>query len=365
MLKIGIIGCGKIADQHAEEIQKISDCEIVGVCDREVLMAKQMCERFNIRNHFTDVSQFLDEICPDVVHITTPPQSHYELGRLCLEAKVNIYIEKPFTLNAVEAEELVKLALEKKLKITVGHNAQFAHAAVRMRQLIRNGFLGGPPVHMESYYCYNFADERYAKSLLGDSNHWVRSLPGGLLHNIISHGISKIAEFFSSDSPTVIAHAFTSPLLRNINESGIVDELRVIISDNTRTTAYFTFSSQISPALHQFRIYGPKNALIIDDDHQIVIKIKGTKYKSYLDQFIPPMVYGEQYIGNAITNLSKFLRSDLHMNAGMKLLISSFYRSITDNTPVPIPYEEILLTSKIMDMIFEQVGSYQRASKVI
>ena len=46
MLKVAIVGCGKIADSHAQQIQRIQACEIVAVCDREPLMAKQLYERF-------------------------------------------------------------------------------------------------------------------------------------------------------------------------------------------------------------------------------------------------------------------------------------------------------------------------------
>ena len=67
--------------------------------------------------------------------------------------------------------------------------------------LIQSGFLGGSPVHMESYYCYEIAPSGYAGALLGDKKHWVRRLPGMLLHNIISHGVARIAEFLTGDSP--------------------------------------------------------------------------------------------------------------------------------------------------------------------
>lgn len=357
MLKVAIIGCGKIADQHAEEIQRIPDCEIIGVCDKEELMAKQMYERFTVKRYFNDVYELLSAELPDVVHITTPPQSHFELGKLCLEAGCHVYIEKPFTVDTEEAEKLISLAEEKNLKMTAGHNAQFTLAARRMRELIKKGFIGGSPIHIESYYCYNLGDPSYARAVLGDKNHWVRRLPGKLLQNNISHGISKIAEFLTGDSPKVIAHGFTSPTLKSINEIDIIDELRVVIYDNDNCTAYFTFSTQMHPVLHQLRIYGPKNALIVDDDHQTLIKIRGAKYKSYLDQFIPPFIYGKQYLTNSAYNIKKFIQRDLHMNSGMRFLIESFYRSITENAPLPISYGEILLTSKIMDEIFEQINS--------
>ncbi len=83
-----------------------------------------------------------------------------------------------------------------------------------MRALVKSGYLGGPPVHMESYYCYDLGDPSYARALLGDKNHWVRRLPGKLLQNIISHGIARIAEFLTSDAPQVIAYGFVSPLLK-------------------------------------------------------------------------------------------------------------------------------------------------------
>ena len=52
MLKVGIVGCGKIADAHASQMQRIPGCEIVGVCDREPLMAEQSAERFPIKAYY-------------------------------------------------------------------------------------------------------------------------------------------------------------------------------------------------------------------------------------------------------------------------------------------------------------------------
>lgn len=364
MLKVAIIGCGKVADQHAELILHIPDCKIVAVCDQEELMARQLQERLNIQASFIEVQDLLEKAKPDVVHITTPPQSHYPLGTLCLEAGCNVYIEKPFTVTTGEAEGLIDLAKQKKLKLTVGHNYQFSHAAMRMRQLIEAGYLGGPPLHLESYYCYNLGDVSYAKAVLGDHNHWVRKLPGGLLQNNISHGISKITEFLRGDSPEVVAYGFTSPLLRSVGETEIIDELRVIIHD-IAVTAYFTFSSQMRPALHQLRLYGSQNGLIVDDSQQTVVKVKGKPYKSYLEQFVTPWDYAKQYVKNSLGNIQKFLQADFHTGYGMKVLIQRFYRSIAYDETLPIPYDELLLTSRIMDAIFSQCGSPQSTTKIL
>ena len=155
----------------------------------------------------------------------------------------------------------------------------------------------------------------------------------------------------------MIARGFVSPFLKQMNENEIVDELRVIISEEVRRTAYFTFSSQMRPSIHQLRIYGPKNGLVLDQDHEILLKLRGRKFKSYADIFIPPAVFAKQHLGNLVTNVRLFLGGKLHGYSGTKYLIESFYNSIREDAPVPIPYREILLTSRIMDSIFEQLNA--------
>lgn len=355
MLKVAIVGCGKIADSHAEQIQHISGCEMVGVCDPEPLMARQLFERFPIKDYFSDAEVLLDKAKPDVIHITSPPQSHFDLALFFLERGCHIYVEKPFTVSALQAEEVIQRAKQYGRKVTVGNDSQFTHAAIRFRELVKGGFLGGDPVHMESFYCYELRGS-YANALLGDKEHWARLLPGKLLHNIISHGIVRIAEYLKHDNPLVIAHGFTSPFLRGSGDEDIVDELRVIVADARNSTAYFTFSSQMRPSLHQFRLYGPTNGLVLDDDEHSVIKLYGARYKSYAEKFLPAVNFAAQYLGNLGQNVKLFLRRDFHMKAGMKHLIEAFYRSITNDAPLPISHREIVLTCRIMDAIFSQVG---------
>lgn len=355
MLKVAIVGCGKIADAHAEIIQMIKNCRIVGVCDREELMAMQLYDRYPIDGFYSNLDKLIDDARPDVVHITTTPQSHFPLAKQCLDRGCHVYVEKPFTLDSGEATELINLAKSKSLKLIAGHDDQFDHAARRLRKLVQDGYLGGQPLHMESYYGYELSGD-YANALLGDKHHWVRKLPGQLLHNIISHGVARIAEYLQGDNPEVLAYGFTSPYLRSLGENEVIDELRVIISEEKITTAYFTFSSQIRPDLHQFRVFGSQNGLILDADNQTLIRLRGKRFTSYAEKFIPPVIIANQYLGNLAKNVRLFLARDFHMKSGMKFLIESFYQSILEDAPLPIPYHEILLTSRIMDEIFKQIN---------
>jgi predicted dehydrogenase len=355
MLRVAIVGCGKIADAHASQIRRIKGCEIVGVCDREVLMAEQLAERYACGGFYDDLQALLTQARPDVVHVTTPPATHFEVAARCLEAACHVYVEKPLTLCEADAVDLIKLATARKRVLTVGHDDQFSHVARRMRALVASGYLGGQPVHMQSCFCYDLDDPMYARAMLGDKDHWVRKLPGKLLHNVISHGIARIAEFLVTDAPEVIAVGFPSELMRSIGEDQIVDELRVIIAERQRTTAYFTFSTQMRPANNHFAVFGPRNGLLLDQDRETLIRLGGKRRKSYLEQFVPPLDFAVQNVSNVKTNLRTFLAADFHSKAGLKCLIEQFYQAATANGPPPIPYREILLNARLLDAIFDQI----------
>jgi predicted dehydrogenase len=354
MLKIAIIGCGKVADQHVEAIHRIPGCEIVALCDREALMANQLGQRFGIAKCFSDLKQMLETVSPDIVHITTPPTSHFSLAKQCLESGSHVYLEKPFTVTASETESLIELAQQRGLNITVGHNYQFTLEMLEMRRLVKAGFLGGKPTHLESYWSYDLGDLRYASAFLGNRNHWVRQLPGQLFHNIISHGIAKLAVFLEDELLEIVAKAHQSEQLGSLGAQEVLDELRVMIRDKSGTTASFCFSTQIK-GLNQLRVYGPSGSLTTDIITGSLVRNKSRSYKSYLTYFVPPLKNAHEYFKNARANMANFLTRQLYQDFGMKELIERFYNSIQKGNPLPIPYREIILTARIMDEIFAQI----------
>jgi predicted dehydrogenase len=364
MLRIAIVGCGKIADQHVQAIRRVAGCDLVALCDREPLMAKQLGERFGISDCFSDLTEMLRTVSPDVVHITTPPQSHYALARGCLEAGSHVYLEKPFTVTAEEAESLIELAERKKVKITAGHNLQFTLEMLEMRRLVKKGFLGGKPVHVESYFTYDLSDKNYAGALLGNREHWVRQLPGKLLHNIISHGIARLAEFLGDEFIDIIAIADRSPQLRGFGANEVLDELRLLIRDKSGITAFFCFSTQLK-GLNQLRICGPAGSITADVITGTVVRTPNRSYKSYLTYFLPPLRDAWEHFRNARRNVTNFARQRLYQDFGMKELVERFYNSIRKGSPPPIPYREIMLTARIMDEIFAQIyPARERRSEV-
>jgi len=199
---------------------------------------------------------------------------------------------------------------------------------------------------------------------LGDEKHWVRSLPGKLLQNVTSHGIAKIAEFLVGPQFTINVQGRTSPALRSLGETDIIDELRVLISTETNLTAYFTFTTQVAPPVQELRLFGPKGSIVVDNLHRTVVYLdrSNAHFKSYLNSMVPPGKLARQYAQNMWSNVAAFLKADFHMDAGMKYLTEAFYRSIQFGAPLPISYREISLTAAIMDEIFRQLTSEKTAS---
>ena len=364
MLRIAIVGCGKIADQHVHAINRIPACEIVSLCDRELLMAKQLGERVDISECFSDLGEMLRGSSPDVVHITTPPQSHFSLARQCLKAGSNVYLEKPFTLTANDADSLIQLAKSCDLRITAGHNYQFTLEMLEMRRLVEQGFLGGRPIHLESFWSYNLGDSLYAGSFLSSRTHWLRQLPGQLFHNLISHGIAKLAEFLDDELSKIVVIAGQSPQLRRVAAEDVLDELRVLIRDKNGTTALFCFSTQMK-ALNQLRIYGPSGSLVADIITGSLIRNKNRSYKSYLTYFVPPLKEAREHLRTLGLNATNFARRRLYQDFGMKELIERFYNSVRQRGEPPIPYREIILTARIMDEIFAQIYDAKPADKEV
>ncbi len=355
MLRIAIVGCGKIADQHVQAVQRIPGSQIVAVCDCEPLMAAQLAERFAIPGCFSDVAELLRVAKPDVVHITTPPQSHRSLAVECLLAGSHVYLEKPFTVTASEAMAITAAAHRCGRLVTAGHNYQFSFEMLRMRALLERGFLGGPPVHVESYWSYDLGDASYVGPLLGNPNHWVRRLPGGLLHNIISHGIARVAEFLDDDLTDIIARGHQSEQLRRLGGQDVLDELRVLIRDRKGTTATFCFSTQIKPGLNQLRLFGPANSVTVDLNSGTVLAHRGKSYKSYLTYLLPPLLGAREHLANGWRNFVGVLRQDIYQDSGMTALIERFHAAVTAGGPPPIPYREVLLTARIMEEVFARM----------
>jgi predicted dehydrogenase len=352
MLNIGIVGCGKIADGHIEEIQKLGCARVLAVCDLEPILAEQLALRYSVPHQYADFDRMLSEHRLDVIHIATPPHSHLALARKAAEAGCHVFLEKPLALNATDGKRLIECLQQTARKMTINYWYNFETPALALKEFVAKGNLGDP-IHIESYYGYDLAGG-FGQALLTDDRHWVRQLPGKLFQNIIDHAINKITPFLPNEPMEIIARAYQRRRLNDDRADGVLDELRVMILAGG-VSAYVTFSSHARPVGHFMRVYGTKNTAHLDFALRSMSVEKRQTVPSALGRLLPPFMSSWQSLRQATSNAREFAGSRFQFFAGMNRLFSLFYESIVHDSPVPISYAEILRVSQIMDEISAQV----------
>jgi predicted dehydrogenase len=119
-MKIGLIGYGMMGKYHYRALKRIHGVYLEAVCDPNLINEPPIKEKI-----YHDVDQFLEKETLDAVIICVPTFLHYEVAIKCLKKNLNLLIEKPIASNPKEAEEIIKLAKEKKVKIVIGHVERF------------------------------------------------------------------------------------------------------------------------------------------------------------------------------------------------------------------------------------------------
>lgn len=130
MLKIGVLGAGHLGKIHINCIKQLSVYELIGFYDQDVNTAKKVSEDLQVKN-FSSIEELIDSV--DVVDIVTPTISHFECASLALKKGKHVFIEKPIVATVEEADRLVKLAEDAKVKVQVGHVERFNPAYIAAR----------------------------------------------------------------------------------------------------------------------------------------------------------------------------------------------------------------------------------------
>jgi predicted dehydrogenase len=353
-LKVAIVGCGKIADGHVEEIQKLADrARVVAVCDLELLMAEQLATRYGIARHYDRFDALLERERPDVVHITTPPQSHVALARQALAAGCHLLVEKPVAVDADGTRQIVAAAEAARKLVTVGWSYYFDPPAETLRELIAAGALG-EVVHVDSFYGYNLAGP-FGAALLADPSHWVHRLPGRLYQNNIDHMLYRVTDLIEDERPAVQASGWVRRAERfGDARDHMVDELRVVLR-GARASAYGTFSSHARPAGNYLRVHGTRNTVHVDYVARTVTFDAAPRLPSAIGRLVPAFGQALAFLREGGRNALRFARADFHFFAGLNRLLARFYDAIRDGGPPPIRYRDIGRVAALIDDIVRQV----------
>ena len=142
IIRWGILGTGKIAKAFATALREVPDAELVAVASRSLDSATEFAKEYCVKRAHGTYQALADDDGVDVVYIATPHAMHHENAILCLKGGKALLVEKAFTLNRREAQEIADLARQRKLFVMEAMWTRFQPAMLEAKRMIDMGEIG-------------------------------------------------------------------------------------------------------------------------------------------------------------------------------------------------------------------------------
>lgn len=197
-MKYALVGCGRISTNHVKAAIN-NKLEIVAVCDvvpehmKEVL-GKHSLEQDSTIKRYTDYKEMLLESKPELVSIATESGLHAEIALYCIENGINVIIEKPLAMSLQDADRIIEMSENKKVKVCVCHQNRFNVAVQEMRKALEGGRFGKLS-HGSVHVRWNRNRDYYTQASWRGT--WVSD--GGALMNQCIHGIDLLRWTFGDE----------------------------------------------------------------------------------------------------------------------------------------------------------------------
>jgi predicted dehydrogenase len=142
MVKFGVVGYGYWGPNVVRNLDHLEEAEVVAVCDKSAAARKKVARAYPDVRVTDNAAELMSSPEIDAIAVVTPVWTHYELAKAALQNGKHVFVEKPFTSSADQAQELIDLAARKNLKIMVDHTFLFTGAVTKIKQLLQDGALG-------------------------------------------------------------------------------------------------------------------------------------------------------------------------------------------------------------------------------
>ena len=333
MVKVGIVGLGKMGISHCSILNAHPDVESVAVCDTSKFMLSAF-DKYSKMECFKDYRKMITKVQPDCILVATPTKSHFDIARFAMENGCHVFVEKPLCLDPEESSKLVDIAKQYNLVSQTGYHNRFLGTFQEVKSLLEKGIIGD---------IYHYFGEAYGPVVLKEKSDTWRSDSkegGGCLYDYAAHVInlvnyligmpekvqgSVLQSIFSKN----VDDAIFSTLLHNKN---IVGRLAINWSDES----YRKMTTQIT-------IHGKKGKIIAD----------AQEAKIYLNE--PNQTEGLEKGWNVrwVTGVTKKVRFYLR-GEEYSSQIDTFIKGVKEKNLHNInSFENSLQTDKVIDLIIK------------
>jgi UDP-N-acetyl-2-amino-2-deoxyglucuronate dehydrogenase len=328
MTTAAVIGCGDVSAVHLPAIGDLAGIELVGVCDTDPGRLAAAAQRYGVPG-FAGHRELLDAVRPEVVHVCTPHHQHVPVAIDCLDAGVNVLVEKPVAHTVAEAERLIAAArTHPGVKIGICLQNRYNATARAARAMLESGELGRILGGTATVFWHR--DRAYY-----ERRPWrgrVRDSGGGVLINQAIHTLD-LMEWLLGDVTGVRGHAGRAA------PDGVVDvediAYALLEHDGGARSAFFATVANV--------IDSPVTIEIVTE--RALLRIRGDLTVTHADGRVEtvaerrPDGAGRAYWG-----------------ASHELLIADFYRTLADPEPFWIGPAEGAKSLRLVDEIYQQKG---------
>lgn len=306
MIKIGIIGFGRMGITHHSIINSHPDVEVSAIADTSGLVLNLLKKYIPGIHIYNDFNELLDKEELDGVLVCTPPQLHHPIIKMCADKGIHVFVEKPFTTEFEKASELAQLFEEKGLVNQVGYVNRYNDVFARARSYLASGLIGD---------VVRFKSEMFSRTVVepekGSSWRSKRESGGGVVFEMASHAIDLINyiigkpdKITGSSMNTIFSLEIEDAVSSNfIYKNGISGTLYVNWSDEsyrkpTNKIEIFGKAGKLLADQHGMKIYLKEaseahklrqgwNALYITDVFKSVpFYVRGNEFTSQLYNFV-------------------------------------------------------------------------------
>ncbi|GJQ57443.1 MAG: hypothetical protein SCALA701_02440 [Candidatus Scalindua sp.] len=344
--KVGVIGCGRVAEHHLKFLLQTKCVEIVGLVDNNIGQARQLGEKYGITKTFSSMDELVEFCHVDVLHITTPPLYHYEQALKAINKGIHVLIEKPIALSFEDTRKLYELAEEKNVKICPDYIHLFNPLVLKVNSAIKQNNLG-QLIHAEAYWSMDLNIPELVESI---GLHWSYELPGGVMQNYITHLLYLVFSW-TGESQKITTY---SRQLGSIPQ-GLTDHIDVLI-DGKEATGKITLTFFPKQANYYLKLFFDRGTATIDFITQTYTFEKVNSLPRTLNRVLINFMRSRQLVGGSIQNIIGVLRKKMVPYHGLQFLIESFYGCIEGENSLPVSKELALDVSKAEENILEHAG---------
>lgn len=200
-IKFAILAPGGIANSMAEAVTRIEEIECYAVASRDYERAKSFADKWGFEKAYGSYEEMVQDPQVELVYVASPHSHHYPYAKLCLEHGKHVLLEKAFTVNALQAAELIALSEEKGLLLAEAFWPRYMPSRKMIDDLIAQGTIGEVHSVMADFGAPLTHVERLSNP----------ELAGGALLDLGVYPINLALQIFKSPVKEIQSGAVMSP----------------------------------------------------------------------------------------------------------------------------------------------------------